>query len=96
MVGRGIEQVLEAFNKGSSGRERLRAAFEKYVELAIEHPAAAHLVIVDSLGLGAEGVAHRRRSAEAYELLFARGLEELPGGDTISEVTIRGIVGGLS
>ena len=95
LVGRGIEQVLEAFKTGSSGRERLRAAFAKYVELAIRHPAATHLVIVDSLGLGERGVAHRRRSAEADELLFARGLEELPGGDTISELTIRGIVGGF-
>ena len=53
IVRRGIEQVHRAYGSKPGLRDGLHAAIEKYVDLAVEYPAAAHLVVVDSLNLGA-------------------------------------------
>ncbi len=95
IIGLGIEQVMLAYNPESGLRERLHAAIEKYVDLALEHPAATHLAVVDSLSLGAVGVARRQKAIETWELLFRRSLEQEPHSMELSDLTVRAIVGGF-
>jgi hypothetical protein len=41
--------IEAAYRSGKSYREGMEAAYEKFVEIALAQPAAAHLVFVDSL-----------------------------------------------
>ena len=95
IVANGIEQMERAFSSKSAPREQLRAAFEQYVELTITEPAATHFVVVESLRLGAAGVAHRRRMSEAIERMLRDTAIRTPIEGEVSDVTIRAIVGGI-
>jgi AcrR family transcriptional regulator len=95
LVARGAEQIKGAYNSETGYREQLHAAFETYLDMVIDQPAATHYVVVDSLSLGAAGVAHRQRMSEIYEELVLEASAQAPGGRAVSELTIRAIVGGV-
>ncbi len=95
IVARARAEVGRAYRSQSGFEERLRAAFEAYVDLFIAEPAATSLVLVDSLSLGAKGVARRQRAADAFDLLFRQSFDEVPERGEASEVTIRAINGGI-
>ena len=48
-----------AFREGTGPREQLVAALGTFMDLVVREPAAASLGVVDSLTLGAAGVARR-------------------------------------
>jgi AcrR family transcriptional regulator len=89
------EEVGRAYRSKSGFAERLHAAFEAYVERVIAEPAATSLVLVDSLSLGAVGVARRQSAAEAFDLMFRQSFDQAPERGEVSEVTIRAINGGI-
>ena len=89
------EQIGRAYRSKSDFRERLHAAFEAYVEFMIKEPAGTHLTLVDSLSLGAAGVARRRKAAEGFELMIRQSFEQAPERGEVSDLTIRAIVGGI-
>ncbi len=95
IVGRAAEQTQRAYQSAAGYRPRLAAALSAFAEFVIAEPAASSLVLVDSLSLGAVGVAHRQRASEAFELLIRQSSDQVPEQGQISDLTIRAIVGGI-
>jgi AcrR family transcriptional regulator len=88
-------KMIEAYSIQAEFPDRLRAAFDVYLESMIAEPKETHLMLVDLISLGAEGVERRQQVAGAFELLISQSLTRDPAGQQISEDVVRGIVGGL-
>ncbi len=95
IVAQASRQVGEAYRSETGFRERLRAALEMFMKIVIAEPAAAHLVVVDSLSLGAAGVAHREPAADAFELMFRQSFDQVAERGEVSDMTIRAINAGI-
>jgi AcrR family transcriptional regulator len=89
------ERVRSAFLAESGYRKQLRAAFETYLNIAIDHPDWTDFVVVESLRLGAAGVARRQRASEIYEELVSNALADTAEEGAVWELTARAIVGGI-
>jgi AcrR family transcriptional regulator len=89
------QRIGRAYRSKSDFREQLYAAFQAYVDFIIEEPAGTHLTLVDSLSLGAVGVARRREAAEAFELMIRQSFKQVPERGEVSDLTVRAIVGGI-
>ncbi|HEX4306452.1 MAG TPA: TetR/AcrR family transcriptional regulator [Solirubrobacterales bacterium] len=85
----------EAGRGSGDPRERLFRALTVFIDLVVEEPAAAGLVTVESLTLGAAGVAHREPGAEAFELMVRQSFDHSPSSTEVSDVVVRGIVAGI-
>jgi len=88
-------RVGEAYRSGGDFRGRLVAGLAAFMNLAVEEPGAAALTAVDSLTLGAAGVAHRERASQAFEALFQQSFAHSPSEREVSAVTVRAIVAGI-
>jgi AcrR family transcriptional regulator len=88
-------KMITAYMGESEFPLRLRAAFDAYLESMIAEPKETHLMLVDLISLGAEGVRRRQDVAGAFEVLISESLVDGPAAQQISEVVVRGIVGGL-
>lgn len=88
-------RVGEAYRSGADPREQLAAGLAAFMNLAVEEPAAASLAAVESLTLGAAGVAHRERASQAFEVLIQQSFDHPPSARRLSPVTVRAIVGGI-
>ena len=95
IVAQASERIEGAYRSKSDFRERLHAAFEELMDICVEEPAATHLVLIDSLSLGAAGVARRQRMSETFELMFRQSFGQVPERGEVSDPTIRAIVGGI-
>jgi AcrR family transcriptional regulator len=95
IVEQAVERVGQAYSAEDGIRERLMAALGEFAAIVASETAAAHLVIVDSLSLGAATVAAQARAAERFEGMVSASLEESAAGEEISELAIRGVVGGI-
>jgi AcrR family transcriptional regulator len=89
------ERVGDAYRSREDFRDRLKAALDAYVDFATEESAAAYLLVVDSLSLGAAGVARRQQASATFESAFRRSFDLMPDRGDVSETTIRAIVGGM-
>jgi AcrR family transcriptional regulator len=89
------QRVGEAYREPDDLRERLVSALSVFMRLAVDHPAAASLVAVDSLTLGAAGVEHRERASERFEVLMGQGLSNAPGVAEMPAQATRAIVSGV-
>jgi AcrR family transcriptional regulator len=88
-------RVVAAYRSGGDTRERLVASLTAFMSLAVEEPAAARLAAVESLTLGAAGVAHRERASRQFEELVRQSFEHAPAGRPVPAMTVRAIVGGV-
>lgn len=88
-------RVVEAYRSEGDIRERLAASLAAFMSLAVEEPAAARLAAVESLTLGAAGVAHRERASRGFEELVQQSFDHAPAGRPVSAITVRAIVGGV-
>ncbi len=84
-----------AYRSESGLRERLGAGLARFSEIVAEESAAATLVVVDSLSLGASAVEHRDRSVAAFELMFRQSFEQDPGDVVPSDLEVRAVVAGI-
>jgi AcrR family transcriptional regulator len=89
------ERVGRAYREHEDFRARLVAALAAFMELAVEEPAAARLAAVESLTLGAAGVAHRERGSQAFELMIAQSFEHSSSRREVPAMTVRAIVAGI-
>jgi AcrR family transcriptional regulator len=87
--------VGEAYRSGGDFREKLVAGLATFMRLAEDEPAAASLAAVESLTLGAAGVAHRERASEAFAVLIQQSFDHSPSERQVAETTVRGIVAGI-
>jgi AcrR family transcriptional regulator len=88
-------RVGAAYQSEGDLRERLVAALTAFMDLAVEEPAVASLAAVESLTLGAAGVAHRERASAIFEALVEQSFKHLPGSREVSPHVVRAIVGGI-
>jgi AcrR family transcriptional regulator len=88
-------RVGEAYRGGGDFRERLLAALRAFMNLAVEEPGAAALTAVESLTLGAAGVAHRERASVGFEALVQQSFDHSPSEHEVSAETVRAIVAGV-
>jgi AcrR family transcriptional regulator len=88
-------RVGAAYQSEGDLRERLVAALTAFMDLAVEEPAAASLAAVESLTLGAAGVAHRERASAIFEGLVEQSFKHLPGSREASPHVVRAIVAGI-
>jgi AcrR family transcriptional regulator len=89
-------RVGVAFRSQTGLDRSLAAALTKFSDFLVNESAAASLVVVDSLSLGAAVVPHIERASEAFELTLRQALEREPRfqGEP-SELAVRAIVGGI-
>jgi AcrR family transcriptional regulator len=88
-------QVAEAFRRPGNYRERLIAGLSELVDRVLAEPAAARLVTIESLSLGAAGIAHREKAAAGFQAMVRRSFERSRSRTEVSDVVIRGIVAGI-
>ncbi len=89
------EQVGVAYREPGDFRERLVAALRVFMDIVVREPAAARLVTVESLTLGAAGVAHRERGSEVFEMTLRQSFEHSPAKEEVSALSIRAIASGI-
>jgi AcrR family transcriptional regulator len=89
------ERVGHAYREQEDFRARLVAALAAFMDLAVEEPGAARLATVESLTLGAAGVAHRERGSQAFELIIAQSFEHSPSPREVPAMTVRAVVAGI-
>ncbi len=88
-------RVGEAWRTEGDFRDRLVAALSAFMNLAVEEPNAAALATVESLTLGAAGVAHRDRASQGFEALVEQSFKHSPSAHRVSPVIVRAIVAGI-
>ena len=95
IIAQATERVSAAYREPGDFRERLLAGLTSFMELAVEEPAAASLAGVESLTLGAAGVAHRERGSAAFEVMIRQSFDHSPSAIEVSDLIVRAIVGGI-
>lgn len=95
IVGQVSTWVGEAYRADGDFRQRLIAGLSTFMSLAEKEPAAASLVAVESLTLGAAGIAHRERASEGFERLIQQSFDHSPSERAVSPLTVRAIVAGI-
>lgn len=88
-------RVGAAWRSEGDFRSRLVAALTAFMNLAVEEPNAAALTAVESLTLGAAGVAHRERASQVFEELIQQSFDHSPSPHPVSPMTVRAIVAGI-
>jgi AcrR family transcriptional regulator len=95
IISQTAERVAISYREEGDFREKLIAALRTFMDLVVQEPDAAAIAAVESLTLGAAGVAHRERGSEAFELLIRQSFESSPSRRRVSETTIRAIASGI-
>lgn len=88
-------RVKNAIRSQDDSREQLIDGLAAIMDLVVEEPDAASLVAVESLTLGAGGVAHRQRASKEFEAMIRQSFECFAPSKRVSDVTIRAIVAGI-
>jgi AcrR family transcriptional regulator len=89
-------RVGDAFDEPGDLRTKLLAGVGAVMDVVAEEQAAASLVVVDSLTLGAAAVAHRERAAELFERQISELFDRSPSPRAkLAPLTVRGIVSGI-
>ena len=88
-------RVDEAFDRPGDLRETgCSPASAAACTVIAEEQAAASLVTVESLTLGAAAVPHRERASPRFEELIRRAFDESRSPSEVTALTVRGIVAG--
>jgi AcrR family transcriptional regulator len=88
-------QVKSAIRSQNDARGQLIGGLAAIMDLVVEEPDSASLVAVESLTLGAGGVAHRQRASKEFEAMIRRNFECFAPSKRVSDATIRAIVAGI-
>lgn len=95
IIAQATERVSAAYREPSDFREQLVAGLAAFMDLAVEEPAAATLAGVESLTLGAAGIAHREQGSAAFELMIRQSFDHSPSDVEVSDLIVRAITGGF-
>jgi AcrR family transcriptional regulator len=88
-------RVAVAYREEGDFREKLVAALTVFMRLTVSEPEAAMLTAVESLTLGAAGVAHRERGSEAFETMIRQSFDHSPSTREVPAATTRAIASGI-
>lgn len=89
------ERITRAYREGDDWSEQLRAAFGCFGQIVAEERDAAHLMLVDSLGVGPRVLERRERIIGEFEQMLRQSFDRAPDPATVSEVTIHAILAGV-
>jgi len=95
VVARARRRMLTAWASERGWSQRLRAAFHALLDQAADAPAAAHLVLVDGLGIGTQARERLELAGFTFERLIARALAHAPSEAGFSAGMPRAVIGGL-
>jgi AcrR family transcriptional regulator len=82
-----VRSVCAVCRTSQTREVRLSAALHRIVDLVEEYPAAASLVLVDSLSIGRRGVERREHLGAAFEALLAESFK----GELATRVFVSGV-----
>ncbi len=89
------ERVKNTVRPLDDPREQLIAGLGTIMGFVVEEPDAAVLVVVESLTLGPDGVAHCERASQEFETMIRRNFDSFASSQKVSDATIRAIVTGI-
>jgi AcrR family transcriptional regulator len=96
IVHRGIKRINQAYRIGAgSAEQRMRAAFEAFVEEVQKNSKALHLVVIDAQTAGPGGVRRLRRITAMFEGLLSSSFADRRETAALPLPVARAIVGGL-
>jgi AcrR family transcriptional regulator len=95
LVATSRKRVLQAWLSERGWANRLYAACKVFLEGIAADPRGAHLVLVESLGIGARGYKRQQLTATAFERVVATGFSLTPDGIALPPLAPRAIVGGV-
>jgi AcrR family transcriptional regulator len=96
IAARGVKRIRRGY-RASEGdlANRLRAAFEDFVEGIDANWKESRLVIVDAQTVGPAGLERLRRTTATCERMLFSSFARAPGSSPLAMPVVRGIVGGL-
>ncbi|HTR89090.1 MAG TPA: TetR/AcrR family transcriptional regulator [Solirubrobacteraceae bacterium] len=95
VVARSRKRVLEAWGRERGWANRLHSACKVFLEDIAGEPKGAHLVLVDSLGIGAKARERLQLAGTSYERLVASAFKFAPDNAPLPTIAARAIVGGV-
>jgi AcrR family transcriptional regulator len=95
LVARERKRVIMAWQRERGWASRLHAVFRILMHDIAEHPKGPRLVLVDSLGVGAESRVRMQLSGMAFERLLASVLQMAPDATELPTLLSRALVGGI-
>jgi AcrR family transcriptional regulator len=87
--------VTEAWRSPGDWDERLRAAFEAFVDQIVSQPAAARIGFIDVYVAGANAIEHVDQGIEMFARMTQRSFEESPERAGMPPLVLRALVGGI-
>lgn len=95
IVDQASRQVSQAYRSGGGIEQRLSSAFKRFAEIVADETPAASLVVVESLGLGSEGLEQRERAFEPFELMIHQTFAGEPADRRPSDLAVQVLVAGI-
>jgi AcrR family transcriptional regulator len=95
VVARSRKLVLEAWSSERGWANRLHASCKSFLDDIVAEPKGAHLVLIDSLGIGAKARERLHLAGNAYERLVAAAFRVSPDTAPLPAIASRAIVGGV-
>jgi AcrR family transcriptional regulator len=95
VVARSRKLVLEAWSSERGWANRLHASCKSFLDDIVAEPKGAHLVLIDSLGIGCKARERLHLAGNAYERLVAAAFRVSPGTAPLPAIASRAIVGGV-
>jgi AcrR family transcriptional regulator len=95
VVARSRKLVLEAWSSERGWANRLHASCKSFLDDIVAEPKGAHLVLIDSLGIGCKARERLHLAGNAYERLVAAAFRVSPGAAPLPAIASRAIVGGV-
>jgi AcrR family transcriptional regulator len=92
----GMRRVEQAYRDADGWPGRVEAGIRALFEASIENPGALRLSLVEIGAVGPAGIERRERSVDRYVGFLRGGLELAPGEGTVSEMTLKAIIGGIN
>ncbi|NLT07546.1 MAG: TetR family transcriptional regulator [Solirubrobacterales bacterium] len=87
--------VEEAFAAGDGPEDRIERALRAYLGFWAQEPDIARMCVVEVLAAGPAARARRAAATDRFAELLAEPLLELRGDRRLSELSARGLVGGV-
>ncbi len=95
VVARSRKTVLEAWGSERGWANRLHASCKTFLDDIVTDPKGAHLVLIDSLGIGCKARERLHLAGSAYERLVAAAFRASPDTAPMPAIASRAIVGGV-
>ncbi len=95
VVARSRKLVLGAWASERGWANRLHASCKTFLDDIVAEPKGAHLVLVDSLGIGPKARERLHLAGSAYERLVTAAFKASPDSGPLPAVASRAIVGGV-